>query len=56
VALRFSKIGKSGGWYTQALQLARVPRVLLSEAWNDLHVIAAAGAGFASDWEKQARW
>lgn len=56
LALRFSKTGKSATWFGNSVQLSKVPCVLLSETWNDLHVIAAAGTGFTSDWEKQAAW
>jgi hypothetical protein len=30
--------------------------VLLSEAWNDLHTVAAAGAGFDANWQKKVGW
>jgi len=30
--------------------------VLLSEVWNDLHQIAAAGSGFAADWRNKVGW
>ena len=33
--------------------LPRVPRVLLNEAWNDRHEIAAAGSGFDRDWQRK---
>lgn len=33
--------------------LGELPRVLLSECWNDIRLAAAEGSGFASDWEKQ---
>ena len=33
-----------------------VPPILLSEAWNDYHAIAAAGAGFDPDWQAKVRW
>jgi hypothetical protein len=57
VALRFAKTGKGGGWLGGGdLKLAQVPRVLLSETWNDLHVIAAAGSGFDPEWERKATW
>lgn len=35
------------------LPLGELPRVLLSECWNDIRLAAAEGPGFAADWEKQ---
>ena len=35
------------------LELGQLPRVLLSECWNDIRMAAADGPGFAADWEKQ---
>lgn len=35
------------------LELGELPRVLLSECWNDIRMAAADGPGFAADWEKQ---
>jgi Domain of unknown function (DUF4132) len=37
----------------QEVALGELPRVLLSECWNDIRMAAAEGPGFASDWEKQ---
>jgi hypothetical protein len=34
--------------------IGSVPPVLLGEAWNDLHAMAAAGSGFEADWEKKS--
>jgi len=42
--------------YGQQLALNEVPPVLLSEVWNDLHQIAAAGSGFAADWRNKVGW
>ncbi|MGD0721597.1 MAG: DUF4132 domain-containing protein [Roseiarcus sp.] len=39
----------------RALPLSAVPPILLSEAWNDLHAIAAEGPGFDPDWRTRAR-
>lgn len=35
----------------QALPLSAVPRVLVSECWHDLRVIAAGGTGFDPQWK-----
>jgi hypothetical protein len=37
----------------QEVALGELPRVLLSECWNDIRMAAAEGLGFAADWEKQ---
>jgi hypothetical protein len=36
------------------LEFGELPRVLISECWNDIRMAAADGPGFAADWEKQA--
>ncbi len=40
----------------EALTLGELPRVLLSECWNDIRMAAAEGSGFADDWEKQTEY
>jgi hypothetical protein len=42
--------------YGREMPLADVPPVLLSEVWNDLHQVAAAGSGFAADWQKRTAY
>ena len=37
----------------QEVTLGELPRVLLSECWNDIRMAAGEGPGFAADWEKQ---
>jgi hypothetical protein len=37
----------------QEVTLGELPKVLLSECWNDIRMAAAEGSGFAADWEKQ---
>jgi hypothetical protein len=39
--------------FSEELSLGELPRVLLSECWNDMRMAAAEGPGFAADWEKQ---
>jgi hypothetical protein len=57
LGLQFAPIGRGGRLRTERpLALKDVPPVLLSEAWNDFHGMAAAGAGFDADWEKKAAW
>jgi hypothetical protein len=60
VALTEAKFRATGGkrrsHYGSGMALEKVPPVLLSEVWNDLHLIAASGAGFAEDWQKRTSW
>ena len=57
VAAKFVRARK-GQRSSYGLQLAlnEVPPVLLSEVWNDLHQIGAAGSGFAADWRNKVGW
>ncbi|MGI9333390.1 MAG: DUF4132 domain-containing protein, partial [Gammaproteobacteria bacterium] len=54
--LKFYAKQKRGYGWGEATELKDVPVVLLSEAWNDLHQIAAAGTGFDEAWEKKASY
>jgi uncharacterized protein DUF4132/HEAT repeat protein len=45
--------GKRRSTYGSGMALEKVPPVLLSEVWNDLHQIAASGTGFSADWQKR---
>src|ERR1700729_404807 len=42
-----------GSSIPEEVTLGELPRVLLSECWNDIRMAAAEGSGFAQDWEKQ---
>ena len=53
IGLNFQRIAEQGRRVGKALRLSEVPPVLLSEAWGDLHAIAAASSGFDQDWEKK---
>ncbi|HJZ30325.1 MAG TPA: hypothetical protein VKF35_04430 [Hyphomicrobiaceae bacterium] len=53
VGLSFQRIAGQGRRVGKPLPLIELPPVLLSEAWGDLHAIAAAGSGFDPDWEKK---
>jgi len=54
---RFLRVsGKKRAGYGRYMALSDVPPVLLSEVWNDLHQIAAAGRGFDPDWQKRAAY
>jgi hypothetical protein len=60
VALTETKFMATGGkrrsLYGGGMALEKVPPVLLSEVWNDLHQIAALGTGFTEDWQKRTSW
>lgn len=38
------------------LPLSKVPKVLLSECYNDLRLIAAEGSGYDKDWQKKSEY
>jgi hypothetical protein len=38
------------------MRLSEVPAILLSEAWNDLRLMAADGPGFDPDWAKKVEY
>lgn len=42
------------GWQRHGMKLGNVPKVLLSECYNDLRLIAADGTGFDAEWEKKS--
>lgn len=50
------KLVDSGASFSEGLSLGELPRVLVSECWNDLRMAAADGSGFAPDWEKQTEF
>lgn len=47
---------KARSWGDRALPLAKVPPVLLAEAYADYLAIAGACAGFDAGWEKKMPW
>ncbi len=47
---------QNDSWQRNAHRLASVPKVLLSECYNDLRLIAADGAGFDPDWRKKSEY
>jgi hypothetical protein len=53
IGLSFQRIAAQGRRIGKPLCLSEVPPVMLSEAWGDLHAVAAAGSGFDKDWEKK---
>ncbi|TXG79994.1 MAG: DUF4132 domain-containing protein [Rhodocyclaceae bacterium] len=43
-------------WQRSNLALSKVPKVLLSECYNDLRLIAAEGSGYDKDWQKKSEY
>lgn len=54
--LYFTRKLAHGGDISEELTLGELPRVLLTECWNDIRMAAADGPGFAADWEKQTEY
>ena len=40
----------------ESIPLGEIPSVLLSECWNDIRAVAAAGSGFDDGWQKKVGW
>ncbi|MBP6748887.1 MAG: DUF4132 domain-containing protein [Xanthomonadaceae bacterium] len=53
--LSFSPAGESG-WQRGETALEDVPKVLLSECYNDLRLIAADGSGYDAEWQKKSEY
>lgn len=49
-----SFVRSAEGGASAELGIGDVPTVLLSEAWNDLRLIAAAGSGYDADWQRKS--
>ncbi len=43
-------------WPSFAIQLQKVPPILLNECYNDVRDIAAEGSGFDPEWQKKGLW
>lgn len=57
IALRFVRNRQRRGWGDgSGLALKEIPAILVSEAWNDFHTMAAAGSGFDPEWNKASAW
>lgn len=58
VALLNLSFSASGGesWQRGKLHLTKVPKVLLSECYNDLRLIAAEGSGYDPQWQKKSEY
>jgi hypothetical protein len=55
INLSFAPSGESH-WHRNELALSKVPKILLSECYNDLRLIAAEGTGFDPDWQKKSEY
>ena len=44
---------ESSGWQRQGMPLSKVPKILLSECYNDLRLIASEGRGYDPEWQKK---
>jgi hypothetical protein len=55
ISMRFRNT-KDNDWNSNGLPLGQVPKILLSECYNDLRLIAAEGSGFDPDWEKKSEY
>lgn len=54
--LSFSSTASRSGWQRAGLPLHTVPKILLSECYNDLRVIASEGSGFDPEWKKKSEY
>lgn len=56
ISLSFERRAEQAGAATTTLRLQEVPEVLLSEAWNDVRILAGEGTGPDPDWEKKVTY
>ncbi len=56
LSLSFSNTANATTWQRGCLPLSKVPKILLSECYNDLRLIAAEGSGFDADWQKKSEY
>ncbi|WP_161974601.1 DUF4132 domain-containing protein [Piscinibacter terrae] len=54
--MSFGKTGAEDRWQRANLPLKQIPKVLLSECYNDLRLIAADGPGFDAEWRKKSEY
>lgn len=47
---------QSKGWARDKIALHRVPKVLLSESYNDMGLISAEGSGYDAEWQKKSEY
>jgi hypothetical protein len=56
LSLSFASTASASSWQRASLPLNKVPKVLLSECYNDLRLIAAEGTGFDPEWQKKSEY
>jgi hypothetical protein len=56
LGLSFFASDATNTWDRSEILLSRVPKVLLSECYNDLRLLAAEGTGFDAEWEKKSAY
>lgn len=56
IRLTFSPTNVENSWECSEIPLGKVPKVLLSECYNDARIIAGEGTGFDPDWEKKSAY
>lgn len=56
ISLGFSSSDGKNSWDRSQIPLKRVPKVLLSECYNDMRLMAAEGTGFDPEWEKKSAY
>jgi hypothetical protein len=56
LGLAFNVTSKENARERGEIPLNKIPKVLLSECYNDLRIIAAEGSGFDPDWEKKSAY
>jgi hypothetical protein len=54
IRLTFSPTNVENPWERSEIPLGKVPKVLLSECYNDARLMAGEGTGFDPDWEKKS--
>ncbi|MFJ3054430.1 DUF4132 domain-containing protein [Herbaspirillum sp. NPDC087042] len=54
--LSFASTAATSTWQRASLPLNKVPRILLSECYNDLRLIASEGTGFDPEWQKKSEY
>ncbi|MFC3148363.1 DUF4132 domain-containing protein [Piscinibacterium candidicorallinum] len=54
--MSFASTADNSSWHRGRLTLSKVPKVLLSECYNDLRLIAAEGTGYDADWQKKSEY
>ena len=56
ISLNFASTAESSGYGHHRLALAQVPKILLSECYNDLRLMAADGQGHDPEWQKKTAY